>query len=564
MKRIIFFIIVFVLIILPVFSREEDEGISDILETKHYEKGKFVTDKEGNTLEIKKGEGFDFKVPEIVIKGQIDTKIMLNREMRLLENLQEVKNILYEKEKIFLPEQYVKEEKIMPHKKEINIEKSLSGKLKIAIGTYGNIFAEGILGSILDENSDIVLDVLHNSYKNEIINDRITAVNTNEIFTLFKTKYDFLNAIYGLKINFLRFENPYPDNFFKNLYLLDDINANADFSTEIMDYVLSFKLKYNYFSQSKGDNTYIYKENRFTNNIDFSKDFLFKEGNKVKFVSEIFYFISNIFLFDKEIIGSYNIDVLLKGIFCFEKIVFHGGIRLQNFNFKTNYFRASPFFSINYDIFPVFSIYGIFKPQMDVPDYIKNANKPFLVPDENLKPSFDSVNIETGINLNILNLNSKIYYGYKNIRDFIVLDEIEKTHIFSFYNRDVAFWFSGIKIETISNPYINFFTIYEFNDIIKKGACITYLPKSSLKFSLNLKLSDWEFDIHTYGATVQYGTTDNLILPYLKTDLLLTKNINKNFSLFGYINNLLNNTNYLLYYYKEKNLNLGIGSIIKF
>lgn len=564
MKKIIFYTLIFIFIIFPIFSKEDEEGISDITETKHYEKGQYETEKEGNTLNIRKGEGFDFKVPEIVIKGQIDTKIMLNREMRLLEDLQNVKNILYEKEKVYLPEQYVKEENIMPHKKEKTIYKDLAGKIKLSIGSYENFFAEGILGKLLDENSNIILDILHNSYKNEKINDRITFRNRNDIFTFYKTKYDFLDTIYGIILNFDRFDNPYPDNLFGRFYILDDIGAAADFFTDIKDYAITLKFKYNYFAQSSGNNQYIYKENRFTNNIELSKDFLLKDDNKVKFLSRISYFISNIFAWNKNLEKVYNIDALIKGIFYFDKIIFHGGVRLQNFNIKENYFRASPFFSVNYDILSVFSLYGVLKPEMDIPDYIKKIDRPFLVPKENLKPASDSVNIETGVNINIFNMNSKIYYGYKNTRDFIILDEIESSRIFSFYNRDISFWFTGIKIETIKTENMTVISNYEFKDIIEKNGSITYFPKHFFEIKFNYRVSDWEFDINTAGETIQYGTTQNTIPPYLKINLILLKNINENFSLFGYVNNLLNNTNYLLYYYKEKGLNLGIGTLIKF
>ncbi len=348
------------------------------------------------------------------------------------------------------------------------------------------------------------------------------------------------------------------------IYVLDDISGDADFSAEIKDYILSLKLKYNYFAQNNGDGEYIYKENRFTNNIDLSKDFLLKDNNKVRFVSQISYFISDIYLLNKNIEKVYNIDALIKGIFCFDKIVFHGGARLQNFNFYKNYFRVSPFFSINYDMLPSLALYGVFKPEMSIPDYVKKANIPFLIANEDLKPSFDSTNIETGINLNIFNLNNKLYYGYKSIKDYIYIDELERTNIFSFYNGDLTYWFAGIKIENIKTESVNVIIGYEFKDIIDKTKNVTYFPKNSLKLLFNLKLLEWEFNIKTYGETIKYGTVNDTIAPYLNIDLILTKIINSNFSIYGYINNLLNNTDYLLYYYREKGFNLGIGTLIKF
>jgi len=43
-------------------------------------------------------------------------------------------------------------------------------------------------------------------------------------------------------------------------------------------------------------------------------------------------------------------------------------------------------------------------------------------------------------------------------------------------------------------------------------------------------------------------------------NLALSKKLTDNFKVFGYVNNLLNNPYYVLYYYKEPGLNLGLGA----
>lgn len=244
MKKLFFILILLNLFVFPFLAKDEDENISDITESQHYEKGKFITDKEGNTLDIKKGQGFDFKVPEIVITGQLDTKIILNKEMRLMENISNVKDILYEKDKIYMPDQYLREESIMPQKIEKIMNKEYALKLKVSAGSYEDFLVEVLAGKEFEKNSNIILKIFHENYANEIINDRKPYRNKNKIYCYYKTQYEILETIYGMNAYFDRFTNPFPENIFKSEYRQDKINASVSLLPDFTNQDIYFKMKY--------------------------------------------------------------------------------------------------------------------------------------------------------------------------------------------------------------------------------------------------------------------------------------------------------------------------------
>jgi hypothetical protein len=149
----------------PAFAATgDDDNITDVQEQKNYVKGAYVEGADGNTLEVKKGEGFDFKIPEIIITGQIDTKVLLNRETTSLEDLREVKNVLYEKERISMPYAYLGEEALSPQNEGKAAARDFTGKLLISAGTYINITADGTIGKAFDDINSAVLRLKHNNF----------------------------------------------------------------------------------------------------------------------------------------------------------------------------------------------------------------------------------------------------------------------------------------------------------------------------------------------------------------------------------------------------------------
>src|SRR5208337_2200024 len=120
MKKVLYFFACF-LIATVIFAAEADkEAITDIKEKQVYEKGTYTSDYEGTTLTVKKEEGLDFKIPEIRITGEIDTNILVTREMKSFEDIQNIKDILYEKDSVNVPDYYLKsEEELSPQAMEL-------------------------------------------------------------------------------------------------------------------------------------------------------------------------------------------------------------------------------------------------------------------------------------------------------------------------------------------------------------------------------------------------------------------------------------------------------------
>lgn len=107
---------------------------------------------------------------------------------------------------------------------------------------------------------------------------------------------------------------------------------------------------------------------------------------------------------------------------------------------------------------------------------------------------------------------------------------------------------------------------YEYKRLLETvGEKITYFPEHSLTADIIFNKYDWELNLSLTGETEQYGTMGQLkIEPYLILNFNIIKKISDNISVYGYLNNILNNKYYLLYYYLEKGLNLGLGLILTF
>jgi hypothetical protein len=186
------------LLSMPVFAADEDD-VTDVQEQKSYVKGAYTEGAEGDTLNVKKGEGFDFKIPEIIITGQIDTKVLLQRETTSLEDLQNVKNVLYEKERLQMPYSYLREEELAPQNEDKARARDFVGKIKLLGGTYSNFLASGILGKAFDGSNSVVLRITHQNTDNDWIHDRLTFKNLNSAALFYTTAYGGLDAIYTIK-----------------------------------------------------------------------------------------------------------------------------------------------------------------------------------------------------------------------------------------------------------------------------------------------------------------------------------------------------------------------------
>ena len=562
MKKILLIQFILCLCFLSVFAQEEDT-ITDIEEQKHYEKGTYSVEPRGDTLTIKKGEGFDFKIPEILITGQIDTRILLKRETTSLENLEDVKSIIYEKGKISMPYFYLNEEQFSPHFQDMSQIRNFFGKLKLTAGSYNTIMADGMLGKYFNENNRLILKLYHLNFDNVIINDRNTYIHLNSFSCFYGTRYDEFNVLYRIKFNINQYSNPYPLNEFASLYNLRDFNIGVNFSGNIGDITNDISLMYNYFEQINSINMFLYKENRLNLKFSIEKDFNVEQQKRVKTILNGDLYGGESFLQNK-IYNPVYMDFIFKAILYFEPFILQGGLRLQDFKQAANEFRISPYVFASYDFVSGLSFYAVFRPQMTIVSNIDALTTPFVVANDFYKPELEKINLKTGININIFEMFFDLYYGYKSVNDYLVLNNKPGDYIFTHYNCNIDYSFFGVSFETLRIKEFKILLDYIYNNIISSTLNGTYLPYNSIELKFIYQPVGWEFSISAKGETVQYGTDDKTVPPYMALDLSIARIISDNFTVTGYINNILNNNYYLLYYYQQRKLNLGLGVIFKF
>ncbi|MCX8094444.1 MAG: hypothetical protein N3E50_09815 [Candidatus Goldbacteria bacterium] len=561
-KKIFLLQIILIICFSIIFAQEEDT-ITDIEEQKHYEKDKYAIETRGDTLTIKKGEGFDFKIPEILITGQIDTKILLKRETGSLENLEDVKSVLYEKGKVNMPYSYLNEERFSPHFQDISNIRDFFGKLKLTAGSYNTLMADGMLGKYFNENNRFIAKLYHLNYDNEIINNRNTYVHLNSFSGYYGTKYDEINALYKIKFNINQYSNPYPLNDFLSLYNLKDFNLGVNFSGNIGDVTGDISLLYNYFDQINSNNVFLYKENRLNLKFYIEKDFNVEQQKRVKATLNGDLYWGENFLQNK-IYNPIYLDFLFKSILYFEPFILQGGVRMQQFKQAISEFRMSPYVFASYDFISGLSFYAIFKPQMNVILNIEELKQPFIIANDFYKPALERINFISGININFMEMFFDIYYGFKSVSDYIFLNNRPGDYIFTYYNCNLDYSFCGISFETLRIKEFKILLDYIYNNIISSTSNVTYIPYNTLILKFIYQPVGWELTASAKGETAQYGTISELIPPYMALDLSVSKIISDNFTVTGYINNVLNNNYYLLYYYQQRKLNLGLGAILKF
>ena len=545
-----------------------DDSITDIQENTSFAKGAYTAGNEGNTTTVKKDESQDFKVPEIRITGQVDTKIMLKREMTSLEDLQSVKNILYEKEKIYMPDYYLKEESLSPKALDIPADRDYIGQLKVSAGTYSDIMADGIIGKVFDADNKAVFRVTHNNFSNNTVNNRDTSDNLNFGDLYYATKYDFLEAVYRVSADVSSYGNPYTDfplNIFGKENDTSDVSLTATFSGKAAEYGFSGTLGYTYFNSQNDADVRIYKENRTSFSASMDRDFDIDNGKKIKLVSTLDFWDAEQFMQQKVYQGVVNADLLVKAIMYLEPVVVQAGLRLRDYRVTGNNFYPGFYLKADYDIIPDLSVYAAMDPTMHVPDYTLLMPGNFLAPDPALAPATDLLDLKTGVNWNVLGVFIDAYWGYKIIDNSLMRDEAVSSRYYTFLNNDLEYSRAGISVETLKTKNISLNMSYEYKNIIKTGAYTqTYLPNNEFTLKGSYEVSEWSFNLALKALSSFMGTRSEKAGAYAAADASVSRKINSMLTVNGYINNLLNNNYYLLYYYKEKNINLGIGATLNF
>ncbi|HDT14940.1 MAG TPA: hypothetical protein ENN55_01895 [Firmicutes bacterium] len=564
MKKIWMLISVF-LFTAAVFA-DDRESIADIDSPEPAEKaGDYISAGESDGPDIRKGEGFDLRPSEVLIKGQIDTRVMLRREITSLEDLQDIKNILYEKEKIDIPGHYFDERDLAP--KTRPAEKDFVGKMKIEGGTFNTLAAEGILGIRFDRKNNFVMRLLHENYdRPEVENTgRQISDNKNRGVIYYKTAYGETEAAYKFGATYNGHKNPMPSNVFGGEYFMSDIDFSAGLYGRLFEYDYSFLLKYRYFSQDGINRGSIYKENRIRNTITAERDFLADES-KVKLVYFADYFISAVENRGRGYDGVFGIDTMVKGIFYFEPFVLHGGLRLQNFNMAENFYRLNPYFYAGWDFAPWAGVYAEFDPEMNMPSYPDELASPFVVVNDYYRVPAENASLKGVFAVKINEVYAEAYAGYKSVADGKYVDETSSgSLVFTYYNSSFDFMYYGLNLDIPLGRDLNFGFSYIYRHIAESEAGnMTYMPNNTLEAELGYDSDKWKAGISVKAESGAWGTRTLRLPAYALLNVKISREITDNLNIGGYINNVLNNENYLLYWYKEKGLNLGLGAEYNF
>jgi outer membrane receptor protein involved in Fe transport len=568
-KKALIFLMMLFICIPPVKIKAADavpeEGIEDIKENPNqFEKGVYKAAGEEKGPQVQKGQGFDFKAPEILIKGQIDTKIILKREMSALENLQDVKNILYEKERVEMPEYYLKEDTLNPTNMEISQEKDFVGRMKISAGSFNNFLFDGVAGKSFDSVNSGILRLFHNNHDNEKVNDRDTYSNNNLLDARFNTAHGPVDAVYSVGGIYDEFSNPFPENLMGSRASNTAVSAGASYQGEIGDTAFSTFVKYLNFSQTSATNGSIYRENRVRNKISLDREFEIEKGRMAMALFDIDWHAGRAYAGGKTYDSVFDADCSIKGVLRFEPAILQFGVRIQDDNFSYNEFRLSPYFNLNYDVAPYAALYFVFDPSMKAPDYTEELKTHFTAFDPDTKVPYENLGFRAGGTLNLFELFFNAYYGQRSVNNYAYYDESGQKGIFILKNTDLDYSYAGVNAETLKAAGFRAEAQYLYRGIINSGAVVTDFSRHFASFRLFYERGGWETGVTAHGESDSYGTSTAKVPAFANIDLSLTKKLSDNVSVFGYVNNVLNNNSYVLYYYKDLGLNLGVGLTLNY
>ena len=490
---------------------------------------------------------------------------MLKREITSLEDLQDVKSILYENEKIYMPDYYLKEDSLTPKSLEMAANRDFVGQLKVSAGAYSDLLCDGIVGKAFDRDNKVIVRLIHENYNNERVNNVDTGNNINTADIYYSTKYDFVDAVYRVNGDFSYYGNPYPEqNYFKKTQAINEALSSAGYSFSLGSYLVNALLQYQYMGDLDGASAYVYKENRTSLKASVEKD-VDLYSSKVKLMSSLDGWHANQYMGQAVYDNNINMNLLVKGIMYLEPWVVQLGFRFQDYKFTTNYFSADPYIKVYYDILPDLSAYASYTPEMKAPDYFEVLPGSFIIASNSVKPSTDNENLKAGLNFSIAGVFCNSYFGYRSIKDNIYIDTVPGANAFTLYNNDLDYSFAGIEIETIKLKDLSLSTGYEYRNIIHATTpSVTDMPNNELNLKLSFDVFEWTFKTSAALRSAAYGTSSLKMPAYALLNGSVSRKINDFITVEGYINNILNNNYYLLYYYKEKFLNLGIGVILNF
>ena len=545
-------------------SADEKDAITDIQEEKSFASGEYKVSAEGDTLNVKKGEGFDFKVPEILITGQVDTRIMLKREITSLENLQDVKNVLYEKEKIEMPYSYLKEEQFTPQFLGREGQKDFTGRLGIKGGTYSLFGAEGLAAVSFGNIGDAVIRGGHENYANERVNNRDTYSNLNSIDLYFRADHHPFEAVYGFSGYLNNHSNPYPDNALGGAFDHSGAVLKASLSGTLEGFDLKGMLSYGYSAKKTAD-FFAYKENRLMLSASGEKDYMLDEGRRIKGSLSLDLKGFDRFYAAGSDRGGFEIGGLFKAIFFFEPVNLQAGLKVSGYAAGTDYFWLSPYLRASYVPFSWLSLYVDFTPDMAGPEYFGFISSPYLQPSAGVKPAAENMDFRGGAYLSLPGVFTELFWGAKGIKNNLYLDDADADGLFEYRNNDIEYTYAGISAETVKMNNLSVIASYTYRHAHKvSNNKLTYFPHNEANIKAVYDLFEWSF---SGGLTIEsgyMGTSSESAGAFALLDLAIGREIIKNFTASLEVNNILNNEHYLLYYYKLKGINGSLSLTYKF
>ncbi|HPN64755.1 MAG TPA: TonB-dependent receptor, partial [Candidatus Goldiibacteriota bacterium] len=547
-------LILLMALLLPVFLAAAEETIEDPGEqTGQFKDGQYKAGTDEPGPAVTKGQGFDFKAPEILIKGKIDTKITVKREMRALENLQDVKNILYEKEKVGIPEYYLRDDLLSIHGLR-ETESNFAGMIKTYAGSMSTFFFDAMAGLNLETGSAVTARLFHFNRDNETVNDRKTWLNNNALDLSYSAKYGDVDAYYTAGGGFNARLNPFPDNLFGSGMNRGSAYISALFSGALSGYLFDAGLKYSHENISSVSSGGVYRENRGSVYIDAEKDFEMDRGRRVRAFAAFKSRLSNIFSAGENYNSAFNMDLAVKGVFNFDPLSVTLGIRLQDDSLVINTMRVSPYLNVNYPVLPFAELYFIFDPKMIPPDYSEAPDFTFISRDFRM-PS-ENLSLKAGGTINLFEVYTDVFFGMKSVDDYGFYEESAQKGAFIPVNSDFDYTYAGINIQTLKAENLSINAGYTYSHIIKSSMNINGFANNVFSLKADYEKSGWEVSAEISGSTSSYGKKDGKVPAHCAVNLGLSKKLTDNFKVFGYVNNLLNNPYYVLYYYKEPGLNL--------
>ncbi len=569
MKKHLAFLTVLLLLSRFIFSAPSDDLVSEIQEEgKQFRQGQYKagTDiKNESGPETQKGTGFDeITAPEILIKGKVDTRITAVRELNSMYDTEKLRGILFEKNKVELPGGIDEGSRFSPLGEKATIERENAFWLKIFGGTASTFLAECLYGKSLSGNDSFVLNAGHESYDNP----RQNAVDTRRMMNFFSAyygaSYGRLTAFYSLKAGYDSYGNPYPENIFGRSNDMSSADFKGRFGYFNGEINYSGTLSYSYFD-SYAKETGIYGHSLPAFEIKAKKDFSLESSAKASASASV-YWQGGVYKSTGETKnGNYVLKFNAFGSYSSDLYILKAGIEGVSFFFGTPVFRVAPKIYASYEPWSFITIYGRFTPETSAPllaDTIKEM--PFTIVPDKVKGTFDDIDARAGIGLNFFEMFLDLYAGVKKtvIR---TVNTAMNPGICTLTDSPSSYTSFGMSVNALRIKGFGLKAGYEYRILDKEDySAPLMLPLQIIYSAISFEVSGLRTDINISGENEKYAASGVKIPAYLDLGITATYDINSNISVFLKANNLLNNPEYMVYYYKNKGLNLGLGAVINF